>query len=87
MDLLTLAYDQTLNAVEKAQNSITDEPYTILKKIPGIREVTKPIEGTHKEILDAIYFSLREGGKFVNKGAQLLSPNRRDDATDSSNSD
>jgi len=82
LDLLVLAYDHTVDAVEKVQHAISDEPYSILKKIPVVREVAKPIEGTHKEILDTIYFSLKEGGKLVHKGAKLLNPARNPNSSD-----
>jgi pimeloyl-ACP methyl ester carboxylesterase len=72
IDLLVKAYDQTVEAVEKVHHSIADEPFNILKKIPGVAEVTKPISKSHKEILDTIYFSLKEGGKLAHKGAKLI---------------
>jgi len=72
IDLLTTAYDHTVDAVEKVHHSIANEPFSLLKKIPVVAEVTKPISSTHKEILDTIYFSLREGGKLAHKGAKLM---------------
>jgi pimeloyl-ACP methyl ester carboxylesterase len=72
IDLLVTAYDHTVVAVEKVHHSIADENFKILKKIPVVAEVTKPISTSHKEILDTIYFSLKEGGKLAHKGAKLI---------------
>jgi len=72
IDLLATAYDHTVDAVEKVHHSIADEPFKLLKKIPVVAEVTKPVSTTHKEILDTIYFSLKEGGKLAHKGAKLI---------------
>ena len=72
IDLLVTAYDHTVEAVEKVHHSIADEPFKLLKKIPVVAEVTKPISTSHKEILDTIYFSLKEGGKLAHKGAKLI---------------
>jgi len=72
IDLLVTAYDHTVEAVEKVHHSIADEPFKILEKIPVVAEVTKPISTSHKEILDTIYFSLKEGGKLAHKGAKLI---------------
>jgi len=72
IDLLVTAYDHTVEAVEKVHHSIADEPFKILKKIPVVAEVAKPISTSHKEILDTIYFSLKEGGKLAHKGAKLI---------------
>jgi len=74
IDLLVTAYDHTVDAVEKVHHSIADEPFKLLKKIPVVAEVTKPISSSHKEILDTIYFSLKEGGKLAHKGAKLINP-------------
>ena len=74
IDLLVTAYDHTVEAVEKVHHSIADEPFKLLKKIPVVAEVTKPISTSHKEILDTIYFSLKEGGKLAHKGAKLINP-------------
>jgi len=78
LDLLTLAYDNTVDAVEVVQHSIADEPFKILKKIPVVKEVSEPISVVHKDILDTIYFSLREGGKLAHKGAKFLNPSNKD---------
>lgn len=72
IDLLVTAYDHTVEAVEKVHHSIADEPFQLLKKIPLVAEVTKPISTSHKEILNTIYFSLKEGGKLAHKGAKLI---------------
>lgn len=72
IDLLITAYDQTVKTVEKVHHSIADEPLNILKKIPVVAEFTKPVSSAHKEILDTIYFSLKEGGKLAHKGAKLI---------------
>jgi len=77
IDLLTTAYDHTVEAVEKVHHSITKEPYTLLKKIPVVKEVSEPVSIAHKEILDTIYFSLKEGGKLAHKGARLIAPRQR----------
>ena len=77
IDLLVTAYDHTVEAVEKVHHSIADEPFKILKKIPIVAEVTKPISTSHKEILDTIYFSLKEGGKLAHKGAKLINSKGR----------
>jgi len=76
LDLLSLAYDNTVDAVEVVQHSIADEPFKILKKIPVVKEVSEPISVVHKDILDTIYFSLREGGKLAHKGAKFLNPSK-----------
>ena len=76
MDLLALAYEHTVDAVDMVQSAISDEPYSILKKIPIIREVSSPIEEVHKDILNTIYFSLRAGGKLAHKGAKALGEKR-----------
>ena len=76
LDLLALAYEHTVDAVDMVQSAISDEPYSILKKIPIIREVSSPIEEVHKDILNTIYFSLRAGGKLAHKGAKALGEKR-----------
>ena len=65
IDLLAIAYDHTVDAVEKVHHSIADESFKLLKKIPVVAELTKPVSVTHKEILDTIYFSLKEGSKLA----------------------
>ena len=72
IDLLVTAYDQTVNTVEKMHHSIADEPLNLLKKVPVVSEITHPISDTHKEILNTIYFSLKEGGKLMHKGAKFI---------------
>jgi len=77
IDLLATAYDHTVETVEKVHHSITKEPYTLLKKIPVVKEVSEPVSSAHKDILDTIYFSLKEGGKLAHKGAKLIAPRKR----------
>ncbi|MFT7184680.1 MAG: pimeloyl-ACP methyl ester carboxylesterase [Pseudohongiellaceae bacterium] len=77
IDLLVTAYDHTVEAVEKVHHSIADEPLNILKKIPVVGDVTSPVSVAHKEILDTIYFSLKEGGKLAHKGAKLINLKRK----------
>ncbi|KZZ37888.1 triacylglycerol lipase, partial [Oleiphilus sp. HI0117] len=72
LDLLALAYDHTVDAVEKVHGAIADEPYSVLRKVPLIKDVTLPIEDSHKDILNTIYFSLKAGGKLAHKGAKVL---------------
>ena len=76
VDLLAKAYDHTVDSMETVQNSIADESFSLLNKIPVVSEVTKPIEGIHKDILNTIYYSLKAGGKVVHKGSSLLIPSK-----------
>jgi pimeloyl-ACP methyl ester carboxylesterase len=78
LDLLALAYDHTVDAVDKVQNAIADEPFGILKKIPIVKEVSNPVEEAHKDILNTIYFSLRAGGKLAHKGARALNRSNKE---------
>jgi len=71
IDLLASAYQQTVNTVETMQRSIADEPFSVLKKIPIVSTASETVEGSHKEILNTIYFSLKTGGKLVHQGSKL----------------
>jgi len=72
IDLLATAYQQTVKTVEKMHHSISDEPFSILEKVPVVSDVSKSTEVIHREILDTIYFSLKEGGRLVDKSLKWV---------------
>lgn len=85
IDLLASAYQHTVGTVETMQRSISDEPFSVLRKVPAVNKVSEVVEGSHEEILNTIYFSLRAGGKFVHgssrlatEGLKLLRQNHKD---------
>ena len=74
IDLVASAYDKTLEAVETVHYSIAEEPFYALQKLPLLSQIAKPVERTHREILDVIYRSLRFGGKIVHRAAKKIAP-------------
>ncbi len=72
LDLLLKAYDHSINSVEKTHNAIVNTTNSTLEKVPAVKEISKPLSKTHKDIIDTIYYSLRKGGKLAQRGADLI---------------
>lgn len=65
IELMTSAYEKTLETVETMHYAIADEPFSILQKVPLVSQLAEPIEASHKQILNSVYKALRSGGKWV----------------------
>jgi hypothetical protein len=76
LDLLLQAYEHSVNSVEKTHHSIVKTTNTTLEKVPAVRNISKPLSKTHKDIVDTIYYSLKKGGKLAQKGADLIRKNK-----------
>lgn len=63
LDLIATGFDKTVDTVEKIHMSIVKEPHTILKKIPMFKGVSGIVESTHISVIEAVYYSIRQGGK------------------------
>ena len=72
LDLLLKAYEHSINSVEKTHHSVVNKTYTTLEKVPAVKEISKPLSKTQKNIIETIYYSLKKGGKLAQKGANLI---------------
>ena len=72
LDLMAVGFEKTVDAVEKVHLSIAKEPHAILKKIPVVESVSKVVDTTHTGVAEAVYRSVRQGGKLIQAAADLM---------------
>ena len=72
LDLMAVGFEKTVDAVEKVHLSIAKEPHVILKKIPVVESVSKVVDTTHIGVAEAVYRSVRQGGKLIQAAADLM---------------
>jgi len=72
LDLMAVGFDKTVDAVEKVHLSIAKEPHVILKQIPVVETVSRVVDSTHIGVTEAVYRSVRQGGKLIQAAADLM---------------
>jgi len=72
LDLMAVGFEKTVDAVEKVHLSIAKEPHIILKKIPVVESVSKVVDSNHIGVAEAVYRSVRQGGKLIHAAADLM---------------
>lgn len=72
LDLMAVGFEKTIDAVEKVHLSIAKEPHVILKKIPVVESVSSVVDTTHIGVTEAVYRSVRQGGKLIQAAADLM---------------
>ncbi len=74
VDFLASAYYKILETVETLHYSIAEKPFYTAQKLPVVSQIAKPIEAAHRNVLDALYRSLRSGGRLMHKVAADIAP-------------
>ena len=60
-------YKKTLDTVELMHNTIADEPYSLLAKVPATQSISSVIHKHHLNISNRVFGSLRKGGSIVDE--------------------
>jgi len=76
LDLLTVAYEKTVDAIENMHLSIAAKPHVMLQKVPLTRPTSKAIDETSKEVTELVYRSVKLGGKLIDMTSELLKKSR-----------
>ena len=57
---------KALETTERMHKSIAKQPFSILKKIPLVKEISRPVEVAHDGVSDMVYASLNHISKSAN---------------------
>lgn len=72
LDLLTVAYEKSVDAIEGMHLSIAREPHAMLQKVPVVSPVSKVIDESSAEITEMVYRSVKMGGKLIDVASELV---------------